>query len=147
MKKDEKNEGYKGTLDFCSMFLETKGKQSTQSKNTTAPTTYTPKREETPKKNAKHTPFKEEKMNLNDSEQWMQKMKENKFAKFEMKGSPNDIFDKLEMNTNAKGSGKKQVKSTSTSTKTVTTNGIKKTTVTKTTTYTDGTVETITTTT
>lgn len=57
MKKDVKNEGYKGTLDFCSIFLETKGKPSGQSKNTTAPT-YTPKKEETPKKNVKPTPFK-----------------------------------------------------------------------------------------
>ena len=45
------------------------------------------------------------------------------------------------------GKGSKQVKSVSTSTKTVTTNGIKKTTVTKTTKYVDGSVETITTTT
>ena len=58
-----------------------------------------------------------------------------------MKGSPDDIFDKLQMNNNTgKGGKAKQVKQVSTSTKTVTTNGIKKTTVTKTTTYTDGTV-------
>ena len=74
-------------------------------------------------------------------------MKENKYAKFEMKGNPDDIFDKLKADMNVGSGGKgKQVKQVSTSTKTVTTNGIKKTTVTKTTTYTDGTVETITTT-
>ena len=66
-----------------------------------------------------------------------------------------DIFDQMKnemsMDLNANFSNKKkekkQVKSVSTSTKTVTTNGIKKTTVTKTTKYVDGSVETITTTT
>lgn len=58
-------------------------------------------------------------------------------------GFEEDIFDKLKENDDWKTPAKKdkkQVKSVSTSTKTVTSNGIKKTTVTKTTTYTDGTV-------
>ena len=127
MWKDAKNNGYKGTLDFCAVELQTKGK-GPQSKNVTAPN-------QTPKQ----TPKIEEKK-INNEGDFLNKMK----AK-NIKGNENDIFDSLDMNKGTKKTGKKQVKAVSTSTRTVTTNGIKKTTVTKTTTYTDGTVETITT--
>ena len=69
----------------------------------------------------------------------------NKMKTNHLKANENDIFDSMDMNMGIQKQGKKPVKSVSTSTRTVTTNGIKKTTVTKTTTYADGTVETVTT--
>lgn len=111
--RSDNNGGYKGTLDLCSSDLQTKGNQS----NTTTPVQNN-SRNETPKKSPSVH-------------------KNNANMKLISHENESDIFDKMKMGNN-KGKVNKSAQSVSTSTKTVTKNGIKTTTVTKVTKYTDG---------